>query len=143
MRQQLIHAGAPSDLVAYLESCFDQPLHRTVVGFFERPGNRSQAVGEKVQPSGSGNIAVDLPERPSGCVSGVRIQFLFGLLLHLVQFREVGMKHVDLAAQFQQLRRVWDRQRKTFDGQNILGHDLSGRSVAPGRGFDQLAVSIG
>ena len=60
----------------------------------------------------------------------------------LVERREVGQRHVDLAAHLDQRRRVGERQRDRGDRAQVVGHVLADLAVAAGRPALEHAVAV-
>ena len=111
-------------------------------GEVEAAGGADPVAPDRERPFG-GERRVELADRAGGRVARVGEGRLAGLGAALVERLEVGDRQVDLAAHFDQLRRVVDPQRDRPDRAQVLGHVLADPAVAAGRAADQDAVLVG
>ena len=112
-----------------------------VGGEVEAAGGADRVAPDRERPFG-GQRRVELADRAGGRVAGVGEGRLAGFGAALVERFEVGDRQVDLAAHFDQLRRVLDAQRDRADRAQVLGDVLADPAVAAGRAADQDAVLV-
>ena len=112
------------------------------VGEVEAADGADPVAPDRERPFG-GERRVELADRAGGGVARVGEGRLAGLGAALVQRFEGGDRQVDLAAHFDQRRRVLDPQRDRADRPQVLGHVLADPAVAAGGAADQDAVLVG
>ena len=100
------------------------------------------AIGEEPERAGGGDGWVELAQRAGGGVAGVGEGLEAGGLLTGVEGGEIGVAHIDLAADFEELRGAGQGLGDVVDGAGVGGDVLAGLAVAAGGGADQLAVLV-
>ena len=135
----LVVVGVGVDLEAALAEPFDL-VH--VGGEVEAAHGADPVAPDRERPFG-GQRRVELADRAGGGVARVGEGRFLGFGAALVERFEGGDRQVDLAADFDQLRRVLDPQRHRADRAQVLGHVLADPAVAAGRAADQHAVLVG
>ena len=97
---------------------------------------------DRERPLG-GDLRVELAEGTGSGVARVRERRLPGRGAPLVELGEGGTRHVDLAANLDQLRAVVDPRRDVIDRPQVGRHVLSDHPVAAGRAAHERASAIG
>ena len=126
-----------------LEAALAQPLDLVHVGGEVEAADGADPVDPGRERPFGGQRRVELADRAGGRVARVGEGRFLGFGAALVERFEGGDRQVDLAAHFDQLRRVRDPQRDRADRAQVLGHVLADPAVAAGRAADQDPVLVG
>ena len=126
-----------------LEAALAQPLDLVHVGGEVEAADRADPVDPGRERPFGGERRVELADRAGGRVARVGEGRFLGFGAALVERFEGGDRQVDLAAHFDQLRRVLDPQRDRADRAQVLGDVLADPAVAAGGAADQHAVLVG
>ena len=94
------------------------------------------------RPAASGDLCILLPQGTCRRIARVLegsspLQFLLR-----AQLLESLVRHIDLAAHLQKLRRIFQRLGDAFDCPDVLGHILAYHAVAAGGRPDEFSVLI-
>ena len=112
------------------------------LGVGERLRERAPGIGEEAQGAAFGDTGVKLAERSGGGVPGVGEGLGPGIGLAGVERVEIGVAHVDLAADFHEVRCTRQRFGDVIHGKRVLGHVFAHGPVAPGGGLNEAAVFV-
>ena len=119
-----------------------QPLQEAAVrgecGTFDGAGR----VEHGVQRAAGDFARVELLERAGGRVARVHEGLAAGLLFAPVELGEAGAAHVDLAADFQQRRRVCESERDGAERLDVGGDVIADLAVAARRSAYECAVFV-
>ncbi len=106
----------------------------------DRRGRLALGIGEKREFASGGDAGVELPQAAGGGVARIG-EFSF---LALIQGEEIGLGHIDLAANFNLFRRVLRQGfRQRLQGQQVLGNILAFTAIAARGGANKFSVLIG
>ena len=118
--QHLVGGGAGDGQRVGLEAEGGEAGDGGGLGVGEGFGRLAPGVGEEAERAGGGDLRVELAERAGGGVAGVGEGAAGGLGLAGVEGLEVGVAHVDLAADFEDRGRVVEGVRDVVDGAGVL-----------------------
>ena len=104
-------------------------------------GDADRVAPHRQRPLG-GERRVELADRPRGAVARVHERREPGLGAPLVERGEVRQRHVDLAADLEQRRRVVDPQRDRADRAQVVGDVLADLAVAARGAAHEHAVAV-
>ena len=126
-----------------LEAALGQPGDLLGVGGGIEAAGGAEAVAPDRERAFGGQGGVELADRAGGGVARVGEGRLAGRGAAFVQRLEVGDRQVDLAAHFDQLRRLLDPQRDRADRAQVLGDVLADPAVAAGGAAGEHTVLVG
>ncbi len=126
-----------------LEAALVEPLDLVHVGGEVKPADGADPVAPSGQRPFRRQRRVELANRARRGVARVGEGRFLGCGAAFVERFEGGDRQVDLAADFDQLRRVGDSQRNRADRAQVLRHVLADATVAAGGAADQDAVLVG
>ena len=138
----LVLGVEPLDVVVDAEAVVAQPLQRLPVDLEAEPLGGADAVAPHAQRPLGGERRVELADRAGRRVARVHERRQAGLGAPLVERGEVGQRHVDLAADLHQRRRVLDPQRDRGDRAQVVRDVLADLAVAAGGAALQHAVAV-
>ena len=109
-----------------------------------KPGVLADAVDEKPQSSLGAEFRIEQPNRPGRTVPRVLERLFAPFGLHLVEFDEVGVRDVRLAADFKHRGNVIaDQLQRAIDHRpHIVRHVVADPAVAAGRPLHEQTVLI-
>ena len=113
-------------------------------GLRVRQGIRQGPPGicKELERTRAGDLRIQLPQRPSSGVARVGKGLSAGFCLAVVQSLKIRMRHVDLAADLQHLRRPFDVLWHIRDSAGICGDVFTRFTIATRGRLNQFAVLI-
>ncbi len=104
-----------------------------------KPFGQAHAVGEKPQSPLGANSRVQQAHAAGSDVAGIGKERLALGLLRLIEHDQVGVGHVDFAADLQERRHLFARQAQgnILDGAHVMGDIVADAPVAPGNAAGQ------
>ncbi len=112
------------------------------MGIGKRLADLAPGVGEKPQRTSGGHRGIELAQRTGRGVARIGESLAAGGLLARVESGEIGLRHVDFAANLQGLRPVVDMFGDVRKGAQVGGDVLAGGPVAAGRAPHEAAVFV-
>ena len=97
---------------------------------------------ENIKPPRRRDLRILLPERSRSGIARILEQFLTGGFLLRREPLKRCARHIDLAADFKQLRRAFELQRNAADRLEIRGHILTDETVTACRSERKYAVFV-
>ena len=127
-----------------LEAAGLEPLDHAGLRLSRHFAHLAPGIGEKAERTRSGNACVLLAQGAGRRIARIGEDRLAGRLLALVERKEIGLGHVDLAAHFRDLRHAlaFEPMRHILQRADIGGDVLAFAAVAAGGGGDERAVLV-